>query len=299
MLCEIEASGSFFTTWLTLTLLGFSSQLLMSGSCFYAYYMRPTFSSWQYKSNPKYPPPTMVRDEIIQMVKGLCSATLCPAASLYLARHGYSKGYCGITEEYGWGYLSVTFLLTWILSDFYEFFYHHLGHRFGTFWEQHKHHHVFYNPSPFAVIADEYIDQFARATPLVTLPLLLPINQDMLFAQYVIFFYGYGTYLHLGFELPSIPADHWLLNTSYQHYLHHARSLKNKPYHTGFFFKIWDQLFGTMHPKGVEDSAMCAVQRGERTRELWEKTVKPDYSVLLSASWWLNPPASHAKTKST
>ena len=44
---------------------------------------------------------------------------------------------------------------------------------------------------------------------------------DMLFAQYVIFFYGYGTYLHLGFELPSIPADHWLLNTSYQHYLHH------------------------------------------------------------------------------
>jgi hypothetical protein len=32
-----------------------------------------------------------------------------------------------------------------------------------------------------------------------------------------------------------------------QHYLHHAISVKNKPYHTGFFFKLWDQLFGSMY----------------------------------------------------
>jgi hypothetical protein len=32
---------------------------------------------------------------------------------------------------------------------------------------QHKFHHYFYNPSPFAVIADEYIDQFIRSTPMV------------------------------------------------------------------------------------------------------------------------------------
>ena len=44
-------------------------------------------------------------------------------------------------------------------SDFYEFFYHRLGHVNFTFWQQHKHHHVFYNPSPFSVIADEWVDQ--------------------------------------------------------------------------------------------------------------------------------------------
>ena len=32
MLCEIEASGSFLSTWLVLTLLGLLSQILFSGS---------------------------------------------------------------------------------------------------------------------------------------------------------------------------------------------------------------------------------------------------------------------------
>jgi len=31
---------------------------------------------------------------------------------------------------------------------------------------------------------------------------------------------------------------------------------------------------------------MCAQQRGERSREVWEKIVVPDYSVLISPSFW-------------
>jgi hypothetical protein len=34
-----------------------------------------------------------------------------------------------VTEEHGWGYNALMFLAIWIGSDFYEFFYHHLGHR--------------------------------------------------------------------------------------------------------------------------------------------------------------------------
>jgi hypothetical protein len=43
---------------------------------------------------------------------------------------------------------------------------------------------------------------------------------------------------------------------------------------------------GTMHPDGVVKSAMVAQTRGERSREIWEKIAKPDYSVLLSPSFW-------------
>ena len=46
-------------------------------------------------------------------------------------------------------------------------------HYFSALWTVHKHHHVFYNPSPFAVIADEYFDQFVRSTPLLLLPLAM------------------------------------------------------------------------------------------------------------------------------
>ena len=97
---------------------------------------------------------------------------------------------------------------------------------------------VFYNPSPFAVIADEYIDQFVRSTPLLVIPLVMPTNMDLLYGIYAAFFYGYGIYLHWGFESDLLPADHPIMNTSFQHYAHHAISIKNKPYHTGFFFKV-------------------------------------------------------------
>ena len=33
----------------------------------------------------------------------------------------------------------------------------------------HKHHHIFHNPTPFAVIADEWMDQFIRSMPMVIL----------------------------------------------------------------------------------------------------------------------------------
>eukprot|EP01037_Dinobryon_pediforme_P024406 gene24406-26193_t len=54
------------------------------------------------------------------------------------------------------------------------------------------HHHRFYNPSPFAVIADEYLDQFVRTWPMVILPAITPINMDLLFVIFATLFYGYG-----------------------------------------------------------------------------------------------------------
>ena len=72
----------------------------------------------------------------------------------------------------------------------------------------------------------------------------------------------------------------------------------NRPYHTGFFFKVWDRAFGSLHPKGVEGSAMAARARGERSRALWEQTEKPDYSVLLSLSFWLPRKVTVSMTRS-
>jgi len=51
----------------------------------------------------------------------------------------------------------------------------------------------------------------------------------VLFFQFALFFYGYGTYLHLGHEWESVPADHYWINTAYQHYLHHAAARAAEP----------------------------------------------------------------------
>ena len=97
-------------------------------------------------------------------------------------------------------------------------------------------------------------------------------------------------FLSSGYEYPGVSAHQNFINTSFQHYLHHARSSMNTPYHTGFYFKIWDQLFGSTYTEACI-CAQCCQKKGERTEEQFRQQLqaKPDYSVLLtlSPSFWL------------
>lgn len=289
MLYELAQRGNFFTTWLALTLMALVMMVVMSGSLFYVYYARPSYERWQRKTNPEFPPPAIVRREVLQMLKGVYTAAICPALALHLVDLGWSRAYGGL-GGYGWGYLVVSFFVVWIGSDFYEWAYHRLGHKRALWWKQHKAHHVFHNPSPFAVIADDHVDQFMRALPLLFIPMLMPVNMDVLFFTYGAFFYGYGVYLHWGYELRWPDAHHPWLNTSFQHYVHHARSTLNKPMNTGFFFKIWDRLAKSEYAAPPESClcARCCIARGERTRAAYDACFKPDYSPLLSLSFWLS-----------
>jgi hypothetical protein len=58
----------------------------------------------------------------------------------------------------------------------------------------------------------------------------------------------------------------------------------DRPIYTGFFFKIWDQLFFTEY----QSACSCAQCRPKRTHQEWDAVVKPDYSVLMSPAWWLS-----------
>ena len=284
MLCEIATYGGFLTTWVAITIIGVTVTGAMSAILFYRSYWKPTHASWRRKINPAYPEPTMVRREIVQMLKGIAVATLPPALSLHLIGSGWSKAYCGL-GDYGVGYLIFTFVLVCVGTDFFEFYYHRLGHLLRPAWTQHKGHHVFFNPSPFSVIADDVVDQFFRATPMLFFPLLIPINIDLLFFTFTAFFYGYGVYIHWGHELRWPDAHHRWLNTSYHHYIHHARSTFQKPYHTGFFIKLWDQMFDSTYGSECLCSK-CACERGERSVEAFLKVEVPNYSVLLQPSFW-------------
>jgi lathosterol oxidase len=226
------------------------------------------------------------------MLKGLGAAAIAPAASVLAARQGWSQGYCGAAPAdnvFGLGsvgYHIVTAAVVILVSDFWEFYYHYLGHRHKIFWEQHKHHHKFFNPSPFAVIADEFVDQFFRALPMFLFPLMFPINIDMMFFIYGVFFYAYGCYLHWGYETDWPDAHHPVLNTAFQHYCHHARAIMGKPYHCGFFFKCWDQLFGSTYD-GPCFCVKCEKKKGKRSRATFDKVVVPNYRKLLEARFWL------------
>jgi len=199
VLCEIGTFYSLFTTWFFLWGVALFFVFSLSTPFFLYYYAYPTYDKWTKKSNQKYPTADKVRDEILQTIKGAWIGILPPALSLWLKNYGYGQGYCGV-EPYGWSWLAASFFIVWLGSDFFEFYYHRLGHITNFGWVQHKHHHVFYNPSPFSVIADELLDQFVRALPLFFIPMIMPVNMDMMFLTFGLFFYAYGVCLHCGHE---------------------------------------------------------------------------------------------------
>jgi lathosterol oxidase len=284
MLCEIASNYGFIALWATMTFSGFAAMMVLSTIIFIPYYVNPTFERWLLKCNPKFPSPALIKKEIVHMTKGLVVATLIPSFTLFASFSGLSKGYCGDPHNIGLSGFIVQAAIIFGFTDLAEYAYHWLGHRYKSFWEIHKHHHSFFNPSPFAVIADEWPDQFMRTLPMAILPTLMPINMDLLFGIFATLFYGYGVYLHWGYESSYLSTHNPIFNTSYHHYHHHAVSVIGKPVYTGFFFKIWDNLFHTL------PSTPCACHecRPKRTKEEWNATLKPDYSVLLSPSWWIN-----------
>ncbi|CAF4055208.1 unnamed protein product [Rotaria sp. Silwood2] len=174
--------NNFFLTWFILTVIGGAVLLFLSGIIFYYYYVKLSYEKCPQKSNPKYPSSETVRMEIVMMLKGLSMATFCPSLALYLMGRQKFNVYCGV-GNYGSGYLVFSFFVIWLATDFFEFFYHRMGYTIDVLWDVHKFHHQFYNPTPFAVIADEYFDQLVRASPLLLLPAIMPINMDLLFFQ--------------------------------------------------------------------------------------------------------------------
>lgn len=294
MICEVSSyfGQNVFITWSILTILALFAAFGLSSLTFAKLYWAPTFAQWRYKSNPKFPRPDQVRSEVLLTLKCVALTTVFPALSLWLASRGQSKAFCG------WGGYSLIWHIAAMVgiiafTDFMEWGYHYLGHVVPYLWKGHKSHHRFHNPSPFAVIADEAVDQLVRASPMLIIPLLVPTNMDVLFGTFAVFMYAYGVYLHCGYELEWPDAHHPIVNSSFQHYYHHAVGAVGKPVHTGFFVKLWDNLVdGDVTAKMLQDGkcscAKCAQNRGERSAEVWEKVQKPDYSILLKPSFWLN-----------
>jgi len=270
--------------WLISTVGAWVVIFLISGSVFYALFWAPTFELWQRKSNPLYPPPEKVAEEIRACLFGALVATIPPSITIWAAYHKYSKGYCN-SDTIGWGYFFVSQIAFWLFVDCYEYLYHRAGHVYKRCWTLHKYHHTFHNPSPFAVIADEFTDQLFRALPMFLFPMIFPLNLEWMLLQMALTSYGYGCYIHCGHELSWPDAHHPIINTSYQHYAHHTISVYGKAYYCGFFLKVFDNLFGTVY-QGKCFCAKCCRDEGKRSLEAWKNIVKPDYRVLLSPTFW-------------
>ena len=284
MFCELPASCNFQLAYVSSIVINIVVTGIITTAAFVYWYVYPTYGKWIYKTNPKYVSPVMVKEEIIQMLKSIFGVSICPTLSIWMASNGYGYGYCGV-GSYGYSWLFVQAFIILFGVDFFVFQYHRMGHMTHRGWCHHKPHHAFYNVSPFSALALDYTDSFVFTLPMVLLPMIMPINQDLISFIFGVFLGIYGVYLHSGFELSFLSAHNYWISTPYQHYLHHVKSGYLRPIHTGNFFKIWDRMFGSLYDKKCT-CAECCREEGKRTSEQYEKVVKPDYSVLLDWRFW-------------
>ena len=318
-------SLSFLEIWLALSILSLLSLTALSGICFYILYCRPTYSMWQYKINPQFPSALKVREEILVMMQGLIFSTICPSLSIYLTKNNWGYGYCDVDSSTGgWIWIISSFFIVWLFTDFYEWFYHWCGHKYQLMWSLHKGHHCFYNPTPFAVIADNPIDQFFRSAPLLFFPMIFPVNIELVFGMFSLLFFFNGLIQHSGYEiylleLFGIDGHSKYFLTSYHHYLHHAKSSVHSPLYNGQLLQLWDHIAGSAtyiapanksrvsNPPSSDDilqsclCSKCARKKGLRSELEWTKisATKPDYSELVSLTFWFQGQIEHKRSKTS
>lgn len=285
----------FLQVWAAMSAFVYVVLTGLSTLCFIYYYVYPTYEKWCSKSNPKYPSPTYVMGEVfLGGIVGPWTVTLFPSLHLYLIANGTFANHCDtpLTLQYR----LISAVLALLTTDFYEWGWHYLGHWIETLWSVHKHHHRYYNPTPFGTIADYPMDNMMRSLyPIVDyvvgkMIFGMPLDIDVVYVMAGMLNMGYGMYLHCGHELECLPHDHPILNTSFQHFAHHAISVKNKPYHTGFFIKLWDNVAGSIYKGEQVRPAVEDCKLGNRSKERWETEVKPklpDYSVLVKPCYWM------------
>lgn len=292
--------GDFRKTFVVICILEYSFSMLMKTWLFVRFYARPTFAQWQRKTVPVFPTPACVRREIVTYLAGAWPMCVMAAASLHMARHMQSMAYSGL-GGFGVCYLLLTIPVVTLLSDLFEYFEHWLGHMWRPYARYvHGDHHAHYNPTPFAGNSDSIPQCFFRSIPCVLIPLLIPVNLDVLFAVRLLLCptCWMTGYLHCGFEFKQ-QDNHFnsrLFFTNYHHNVHHTKSKGKAVCNIGAWLQIWDRAFGTLYT-GECACAACQCKEGARSPEAWAVVTKPDYSVLLSPSFWWSWSSSYEEQR--
>lgn len=282
-----------------LVVLGVPALLYIFGICiafFRMDYLNAGYDRWVWKYNRSYPTLDKVAFEIEHLFRCSVVSVLVLTVAVLMGMHGLTD--LLVVDS------SILVNILWIviaffLVDFYEYMYHYLGHKYDSLWAHHKRHHKFFNPTPFGVIADDIVDQLFRTVPIVLFPVLFPKINGLVLAVVFSIDPIYGTWLHTGHDVPKLRSIanyvkektggcRFVLNTSAEHYLHHAISGRSSPVYCGFYIKVWDWLLNTHDEVRIEE-LLADLGPEKRSRKEFEAEVKhkiPDYGQLATFSFW-------------
>ena len=233
----------FYNLWPILAAIGVGWYLAICGGL-YLLLHRSSFSEtarrWKTQTQPTRS--DQVRGEIFDGVLSMSMVMGCIALTFWCSYNGYNQLYASPSDYPLWT-IPVSMLALFLIMEVFEWAFHWACHQNDLLWKIHKHHHRYSNPTPFGVMADQPIDMFIKASPILWIPFLFPIWDVALIGTFATVNFVYGIYLHAGFDPPFMPSPHSrYLVSGWHHNEHHAGSLKHN---FGFFTAFMDILMGT------------------------------------------------------
>jgi lathosterol oxidase len=196
----------------------------------------------RFKTQPQPTRPDQVRGEIFDGVLSMSMVMGSIAVAFWCSYQGYNGLYASPTEYPLW-YIPLSIVGVFVVMEVFEWAFHWACHRNALLWKIHKHHHRYANPTPFGVMADQPLDMFIKASPILWIPFLFPIWDVALIGTFASVNFLYGIYLHAGFDPPWLPSPHSrFLVSAWHHNEHHSGSLMHN---YGFFTAFLDIWFNT------------------------------------------------------
>ncbi len=279
MLLSLFDGVPFYILWAALAAFGVTWYLLICGGL-YLLLHRSAFAGTarRFKTQLRPTRGEQVRGEVLDGVLSMSIGIGCVAVAFWCYYQGYNRLYASPTEYPIW-YIPVSIFGVFVVMEVFEWAFHWACHHNDLLWKFHKHHHRYANPTPFGVMADQPVDMFIKASPLLWIPFLFPIWDMALLGTFATMNFAYGTYLHAGFDPPWMPSPHSrFLVSAWHHNEHHAGSLQHN---YGFFTGFMDVLF----------------KRGSRRTTRWRSSrATAARSVATTRAWHPPLPASHRTT---
>lgn len=167
---------------------------------------------------------------------------------IYTAKqNGYTLIYDDI-NEYGIGYMIMSFVIMVVYHDFYFYWTHRLMHHKALFKYVHRVHHESTNPSPWAAYSFHPWEALIQALVLPIALFILPLHSLTVFI-FLLYMIVRNVIGHLGFEIlpKGFTKNKWMnWNTAITHHsMHHQHFNGNY----GLYFSWWDRLMKTEHEK--------------------------------------------------
>jgi sterol desaturase/sphingolipid hydroxylase (fatty acid hydroxylase superfamily) len=159
----------------------------------------------------------------------------------------YTKLYRDFSAH-GIGYFILSIFLALLIHDTYFYWTHRLMHHPKIFKWMHLVHHRSTNPSPWTAYSFHPFEALVEGGIIFVLAFTIPMHPYAI-ALFMLFMLVFNINGHLGYEI----FPNWLvrsrighfLNTSTSHNMHHK--FFNDNY--GLYFRFWDELMHTTHPK--------------------------------------------------